>query len=1203
MSHSTPSAPSSKDQNDDTVHVLNALRIAEHGSTASGEAKGEVSPASQVLVYHSSQHLNQQTEMSSLEVSADGMYATTISHFVENPRMAQVDLWNISLLSRSPSMQQQDARSGFIQFDIGEVSSTSLKVAISPTGSHLAVYKMPPDVGADGDFFAVRAYHLSSEGDKNITWNTTWNAARWMMDDLNSKFLGRDIDIDTVSVWNWKTGANVCYLEVPSQQQGLRRVLFSRSGSLTVVASSFNWISSFFTASGIRVSRIEIKDIRIDILQVMDHRRLLLIGEKVGEGPVFRIYDMSCLHIFIDLVMQSMDGVLDLRVLPHSTMQNGSLGRIILNSGSRISVVELRAVEPSQGGPSEGCLTDCNTTHTTGENGCCPSDILEIKQDGTCDWDDPKQRCSYKWSIENGATKFTLSRRMDQDAEWVELLSENTAGTEHRDLRYLDAKYDANDYIIKIMLLSCKSRFVVVRGHTTQLWELPLVPQEACKLLTVSVIRDLSKTYAAASVHDHARSLQLEVRGGKSVEYENVDISGTTAQQISKGQTVACIEAIPFMIRSFRECSSRYQQAVMMFVMQRINQRCIIAPLLHDPFDTLSSDKSSPDKPPVLSQSVMAQVVKHCDHRNSDIFLAAILNHDGPSVWAPYWSPEEPQNSMLVEFLLKHSKMEMSRQLIDYCLYKAKTSHPGYIDILTKTLQHFHGKFPEVSKYVADRSAFIPASNRRFMLSNAVTNGPQWQLQFWEDRKTNLHEFERPVFQLQSQLPMTVLPTAKDLFIRPPFIFPPQPPTKCANNLHLNSKTNMDFYMVPVSLVYSPAEKAPEVMDGPKVGSRFVAYLGMIWHLINFAYVPRIRGHFLSVDVYDNPGFAAIQDYKWERIARPIWIMQYSCIVAFGALVLEMSRQQIYQMGVVIGEQTNTDGTSELVVEYPSMTGAYITTIIIGFLLLYIECQQLRLTPARYFKTMDYVVLSSYILPAIGSIIALIDPNNGHGSRMFSFAILFTYNNIASDFLLLNLRIFENISRVFTILGSIIKNIALLLAVMIILVWTYAHGFGHIIHMEYKSRCPSFADPTIIVSETCKDPIPEFPNTIVEALVTTWFFPLGRFDAITKELSGAASTQLPVQMMAIIFTLLMTYLLVNVVIAFMGKAYDQGDIDAPMVWMQNRLNLIIVAENLTRFIPNYRLGRDHFPKYIIYTATKKEIKKHNRKMADWELDI
>ncbi|KAG0025538.1 hypothetical protein BGZ82_009972 [Podila clonocystis] len=103
----------------------------------------------------------------------------------------------------------------------------------------------------------------------------------------------------------------------------------------------------------------------------------------------------------------------------------------------------------------------------------------------------------------------------------------------------------------------------------------------------------------------------------------------------------------------------------------------------------------------------------------------------------------------------------------------------------------------------------------------------------------------------------------------------------------------------------------------------------MQWHLVNFTDAPRIYDHFSDVEVFDNPGIAAIEDYKWKRIAQTIWIIHFLC------------------------QQTNTeDGTSgELIVEYSSMTGAFITMIVVGYLLLHLELQQLRLAPARYISS------------------------------------------------------------------------------------------------------------------------------------------------------------------------------------------------------------------------------------------------------------
>ncbi|KAF9107427.1 hypothetical protein BGX27_008764 [Mortierella sp. AM989] len=1262
MSHRTLSTQDSRHHEDDVDEVIR-LRIVEKDTMAGirGEAEGpKHSFAVRFLIDHPSQHQqNHQIDISSMEVSADGKYAATISYFlVEGIRMAQVDLWDISSLSRGPLMQQDIRSVGSNRFKISV--STSLKVAISPTGSLLAVYEIPPDAGADHGVskspghvlkepFPLRVYRfdngstaISIQEEKEslteltlphnsvlstftgfcrffpnnhqdsdsilvtcdglnmdvfnilnfkilysislqdfFTLNTNFSrskddqsnackATQWMMHDLDSKFFGRDIDYDTVSIWNWRTGSNLCYLDVPvqeTQDQGLRRVLFSKSGTLVVVAGSFNSISSYFTASGICVSQIEIKGIKIDFLQAMDHGRLLLIGKQDGKIPVSRIYDMTCLHNFIELEPLSMDGIFDLRILTDNEAQDGSFGRIILSHGPKVSVMELRAIESNQRESSESCLVGCNILSTTVGHGN-PSNILEIAQDGTINCEDSTRGYVYKISIENGATKFTLFRRMKQDVDWVELLSENAMSTNREEIRYSDAKDDANDRVIKIIFLPCKTRFVVVRGRTTQLWELPSVSQGICRLLVLSIIKNLSNEYVTANVCIHGKSLRLEVKEsgqvkGHGIDY--VDISGTSAHQMSNEQTVASIESIPFMLRSFKGSNLQYQQAMTEFVMQRINQCRIITSLSHVPTD----------KPPVLCRSAMAQVIDHYHRRNSDTFLAAILNYSGNSVWIPHWSTADPRDIKLILFLLENSKMKMAQQLIDYCIRKAHQSHPGYIDFLTETLQLLRDKFPEVSKDIARRSAFIPASNHRFMVLNAITNGPQWRLRFWKGRKTNLHEFERPVFQLQSQLPVTVLPTASDLARRRSSKFPPQPPARDIKHSRLNSNIELDFYVVPVSLVYNTVKRTQgmEFMGEAEIStwqSKSLAYSRKVWHVINFTDAPRIYDHFSDLDIFDNPAIAAIEEYKWTRIARTPWIRHFLCKLAYALLVLGVSLQQIYRQGVITGQAPNAEnGTAgELIVEYTPLTGTFITMIVAGYLLLHLEFHQLKLDPSQYI-----------------SIILLINPNNTHGDQIFSYAILFTYNHILSE-----LRVLKGINRVFTIIVSIIKQIFLVLLVGFVLIWAFTHGLIHLTQMDYQSKCPTFSDPTIAASHACEESIPGFPKSFAQGIFTTYFFTVGVFDDVQNELSGS----FPAQFMLMVFTLMATLLMLNVLIAFMNWAYEHGHEISSMVWLQNRLDLIITTENLIRFVPNYHLDHDHFPKYVIYTATEEEIKEYRK---------
>lgn len=63
----------------------------------------------------------------------------------------------------------------------------------------------------------------------------------------------------------------------------------------------------------------------------------------------------------------------------------------------------------------------------------------------------------------------------------------------------------------------------------------------------------------------------------------------------------------------------------------------------------------------------------------------------------------------------------------------------------------------------------------------------------------------------------------------------------------------------------------------------------------------------------------------------------------------------------------------------------------------------------------------------------------------------------------------------------------------------------------------------------------------------------------------------------------------------MNGVYNDTILTVDQIWLNNRLDLIAGAENLSFFLPYFRQYFDYFPKWVFYTATDKEVEEYQKR--------
>ncbi|KAK3807191.1 MAG: hypothetical protein J3R72DRAFT_499487 [Linnemannia gamsii] len=102
----------------------------------------------------------------------------------------------------------------------------------------------------------------------------------------------------------------------------------------------------------------------------------------------------------------------------------------------------------------------------------------------------------------------------------------------------------------------------------------------------------------------------------------------------------------------------------------------------------------------------------------------------------------------------------------------------------------------------------------------------------------------------------------------------------------------------------------------------------------------------------------------------------------------------------------------------------------------------------------------------------------------------------------------------------------------------------------------------------------------------------GRYDPINDDLD---SDNWAFQMLMIVYFFFTVILMLNVLIALLNVAFNNGDVSWHQVWLRNRMRVIESAENMSHQIPGFRKAHNWFPKEIYYSVTHEQAKAYKKR--------
>ncbi|KAG0277790.1 hypothetical protein BGZ95_005339 [Linnemannia exigua] len=113
-------------------------------------------------------------------------------------------------------------------------------------------------------------------------------------------------------------------------------------------------------------------------------------------------------------------------------------------------------------------------------------------------------------------------------------------------------------------------------------------------------------------------------------------------------------------------------------------------------------------------------------------------------------------------------------------------------------------------------------------------------------------------------------------------------------------------------------------------------------------------------------------------------------------------------------------------------------------------------------------------------------------------------------------------------------------------------------------------------------------NTLLSFSVLFLFLHFsGRYDPVSN---GLSNNDVGLHIMLMMFFFFTVILMLNVLIALINHAFDDGDRVWELEWLQNRMRYVESAENATFDRPEFRASSEYFPETIYYTATPIQVR-------------
>ncbi|KAF9122116.1 hypothetical protein BGW39_010013 [Mortierella sp. 14UC] len=320
-----------------------------------------------------------------------------------------------------------------------------------------------------------------------------------------------------------------------------------------------------------------------------------------------------------------------------------------------------------------------------------------------------------------------------------------------------------------------------------------------------------------------------------------------------------------------------------------------------------------------------------------------------------------------------------------------------------------------------------------------------------------------------------------------------------------------------------------------------IAFILTFMRMYGLAITSKVECHPFELEALDNPAIAALVVYKWNTIGRQYWALKFALQCVYYVMVLTSVFMQIYRYD------------NESIMKDISRA-----TVAISCHFIVQEMLQMAKEKSRYFQSVyNYVDLFAFVTPFVSSVLQLNWSDPSAQNPLLSFSLF-------------ELRVIQSICKFVSIIIRAVDSIRVFFFVFVGGIIAFAIAIMHLMrNCTNATVCPSYTEG--------------FSLNIFQAISMTYFMMSGRYDPLSN---GFSSNDVAFHIMLMFFFFFTVILMLNVLIALINHAFDDGDRAWELEWLQNRMRYVESTENLSYDIIET----------IYYTATPTQVREYRKKV-------
>ncbi|KAG0083082.1 hypothetical protein BGZ92_011103 [Podila epicladia] len=935
--------------------------------------------------------------------------------------------------------------------------------------------------------------------------------------------------------------SSIQYRAMRNIREEVQHVCFSPDGSMMAVAENYS-ITTYMTKSATLLSRREFNTNSVVRSQFIDQGRRLLIQFKNSRHAVVDpVHITASSFKNIKKVHLPVSSEPQHRIVQVPKEPIGQYDFLYFVHGSKLSRHDLKeCIQAATNENDQTCNELCRGRRIYKAQDCSSNGNeyrLDIKSHELATWNVKLALLTYKSKdcrVHNGIPSAACQEQ--NPSKFVDC-GENGFQELQRLAVYKEKPKGTTEKKggrLEAYFLPCETRYVVKCDQNVQVWALPSKESGRCKLLLMVPVSTSTATISTNEATICPNHSSLTVVAGSG----SVVYSFRQEDLREEAQVWACINSLRDIVDRYQHAEDNHRQELLRYVLRYINHWIV------------GSNEFGHNVIDVLIRASKTWGSEKWDLR--DQFLQDLLAMDSKdgTHWIPYNQYHDQNNP--ISIIIDQAKdtnpkcLPLAVTLINYCGKMAKDKKDiGYLSAVYQALPCVIQHQPDLVQDILNKSAFIPIQNSNrypkqdLVINNTLVRHPPsfniFRRIFGTLDTRTIVSTRGSVFQLESQLP--------------PYRFIGSKPEKERPNEGFRS----EVYVAPFSLLWRHKPKKVSKLVHESMWWRS-AFIALLWKI--YPYAPKIvTSHDFEEDHLDNPAITALLDYKWNTFVSRYWRFRFFFQCAYYLLVLVMAFLQIFDY------------------DAHKLRGVYIAIMSFSAMFIWLELQQLLRHPMRYIMSpYNYVDWFAYLVPMVACGLQIRELDETGAGPINESASLF------------ELRVVEGICKIVAIILNVTYRIKVFFVIFAGCVFAFSHSFLYLFWAGTGT-----ATPEVIEAKS-----EAHPRDFGSSLTITYFMMGGRYDPMADMFKNGDAGFL---VMMVIYFFITVILMLNVLIALINTAFNKGESVWKVVWLESRLRFAESAENMSYIIPGFRRTHHWFPNEVYYTATPRDIKEFEEKVA------